>query len=361
MSEMGRTDGNSGGNPAAGREARLQQIRRDAELQARRREFAVTARPPILPKASPETGYYEQPLLKTPAWTWEIPIYFFTGGAAGVASALASVGKLTGADEDLIRDAQWLAAIGGAISPALLVADLGMPSRFINMLRVFKVQSPMSVGSWTLVAFSSSAAAAATLAELERRRPAMSIPILSETAQFVAALSGLVLSTYTGVLIGATAIPAWNQNVGLLPLHFVASGTSAAVSMLELRGHTSKSLNRLALGAAAVETVTGASMEMRKGPAMEPVHAEWTGWLMRTAGLLSGPIPLVLRILAGTTSRRARKAKLRRAAAISAVAGSMATRWAWVYAGRVSSKDPKVPLELPSPSRPKVEQLSKDK
>ena len=36
---------------------------------------------------------------------------------------VASVAKMTGADPRLIRDARLLAAIGGVISPALLVAD----------------------------------------------------------------------------------------------------------------------------------------------------------------------------------------------------------------------------------------------
>ena len=43
---------------------------------------------------------------------------------------------------------------GAALSSALLIADLGRPSRFLNMLRVFKPQSTMSMGSWALSAFS---------------------------------------------------------------------------------------------------------------------------------------------------------------------------------------------------------------
>ena len=60
-----------------------------------------------------------------------------------------------------MRDARWVAAAGAAASPLLLNSDLGRPERFLNMLRVFKVQSPMSVGVWTLVAFSTAAGAAA--------------------------------------------------------------------------------------------------------------------------------------------------------------------------------------------------------
>jgi formate-dependent nitrite reductase membrane component NrfD len=224
------------------RELRLRQIRREAELRARTvskltptggSESPATnghgALEDFQPSgsATPQTGYYGMPLLKTPAWTWEVPLYFFVGGAAGASAMLASVGKLSGADRSMIRDARWLAAIGGAISPALLISDLGVPRRFLNMLRIFKVQSPMSVGSWTLVCFSSTAAAAALLTELESRRALRSIPILTDAAEIGSALTGLVLATYTGVLVGATAIPAWSENVSLIPSHFASSGLSA--------------------------------------------------------------------------------------------------------------------------------------
>ena len=166
------------------RELRLQQIRREAELRAASISKAPSTLAETQPSnghgalqdfqpaasASPQTGYYGMPLLKTPAWTWEVPIYFFVGGAAGASAMLASVGKLSGADRAMIRDARWLAAIGAAISPGLLVSDLGVPTRFLNMLRVFKVKSPMSVGSWTLMSFSSAAVASAVLSGKCRRR-----------------------------------------------------------------------------------------------------------------------------------------------------------------------------------------------
>jgi formate-dependent nitrite reductase membrane component NrfD len=356
------------------RELRLQQIRHDAEVRAR----SISTTPSTLhadtrahngdgtlqdfqpaASASPQTGYYGMPLLKTPAWTWEVPLYFFIGGAAGTAAMLASVGRLSGAERSMIRDARWLAAIGGAVSPALLIADLGVPRRFLNMLRVFKVQSPMSVGSWTLMSFSSSAAAAAVLTELERRNMVPRIPVLTDVAEIGAALTGLVLSTYTGVLVGATAIPAWNEKISLIPIHFAASGLNTAVSVLELRGHTSSALNKIGIGVTAVETAIGASLELGKKPGTEPLHHGPTGWTMRIAGLLSGPVPLALRLLSLTSSPR--RDKFRRAAAISSIAGSLITRWAWVYAGRASSKDPKVPLQLPGPARPDTRQISQDK
>ena len=92
-------------------------------------------------------GYYGQPLLKPPVWTWEVPAYFFVGGVAGIAAVIAAVGALAGGEASLVRDARWMAVVGGLISPVLLVSDLGRPSRFLYMMRVFKTQSPMSMGA----------------------------------------------------------------------------------------------------------------------------------------------------------------------------------------------------------------------
>jgi Polysulphide reductase, NrfD len=327
------------------RERRLEEIRRKAHQQALI-PFPEAGRGTSF-EASPETGYYGVPLLKRPQWTVEIPIYFFVGGAAGAAAVIAAVGEITRQDEALIRDARWLAAIGGMISPALLISDLGMPSRFLAMLRVFKVQSPMSVGSWTLVAFSNSAVASAVLGELQRRRTAAGVPVLRRSSQIAAALTGLVLATYTGVLIGATAIPVWNEHISSLPIHFAVSGMLTAASVLELRGHDSEALNKIGMLAATLETLMGASIEFFWTPAKEPLRHGVSGKAMRGAGLLSGPVPLAFRIL--SLLARNNRRGLRRAAAISSVLGSLLTRWAWVQAGRASADDPRVPLELESP------------
>ena len=99
--------------------------------------------------------------MKQPPWTWEIPLYFFVGGAAGAAAVVGAIADYTGADRKLVREARWIAAAGSVLSPALLISDLGRPMRFLNMMRVFKPQSPMSVGVWTLLGFSGGASAAA--------------------------------------------------------------------------------------------------------------------------------------------------------------------------------------------------------
>ena len=115
-------------------------------------------------------------MLKQPPWTWEIPLYFFVGGAAGAAAVIGAIADYTGADRELVQHARWIAAAGSVISPALLISDLGRPERFLAMLRVFKPQSPMSVGVWTLLGFSSGAAAAA-FAGFLRARYGPSLPL----------------------------------------------------------------------------------------------------------------------------------------------------------------------------------------
>ena len=302
--------------------------------------------PDAAPNASAETGYYGLPLLKKPVWTWEVPLYFFVGGAAGAAGIIAATAEWNHADAAVVRDAEWVAAAGGAVSAALLTADLGRPGRFLNMLRVFKPQSAMSVGSWTLTAFSSTAAASAFAAAMDRRLGGSTpVRLVHDVAAPAAALLGAVMSTYTGVLIGATAIPVWNRNVRLLPLHFGASGMASAVAILELLGHDDAALQQLGIAAAAIETATGVVIELRGSEAMAPLHDGVSGALTRTGGILSGPVPLICRALGR------RHAAFRRLAGLSALAGSLITRLAWIAAGRASAADPAVPLALPAAER----------
>jgi hypothetical protein len=337
--------------PDAASEARLLAIRQEAERRGV--VVAAGAKPPgaPFPKASPEAGYYGIPLLKKPGWTWEVPLYFFVGGAAGAAAVIGAMANWSGADRRLVRDARWVAALGGPISTGLLIADLGRPARFLNMLRVFKVQSPMSVGAWTLSAFATASAASAFAEAIDRAYGGLvPVRVLGNAAEALAASTGLVMSSYTGVLVGATVIPVWNQNVRTLPLHFAASGVGSAVSILELLGHDdSHALNVLGLGAAAYESYEGLNIEWQHPtPANEPLRHGLSGWVTRSGGVLSGPVPLLLR-LASFSTRGETARNFRRAAAMSTLVGSLITRFAWIMAGRVSSRDHRLPLEIDRP------------
>src|SRR6059058_2174784 len=268
-------------------EQRLAEIRREAEQRGEVKAAGVRPSGAPFPIASPETGYYGIPLLKEPAWTWEIPLYFFVGGAAGAAAVIGAIASYTGADRRLVRDARWIAAAGSVLSPALLISDLGRPSRFLNMLRVFKPQSTMSVGAWTLVGFST-AASATVFAQLlsDRYGPSFPVRLLENAGEAAALTFGLPFSNYTGVLIGASAIPAWNRNVDGLPIHFGMSGLSAAVGLLELMGNRrSRALEMLGLGAALWECWEGFHLESRREPALDPLRHGASGTVTRIGGL----------------------------------------------------------------------------
>jgi len=157
---------------------------------------------------------------------------------------------------------------------------------------------------------------------------------------------GLPFSNYTGVLIGATAIPAWNQNAGDLPMHFGMSGLSAAVGMLELMGNRrSRALEMLGIGAALFECWEGLRIEMRQQSGLGPLKYGPSGMLTRAGGVLSGPVPAALRLISLFTGVR-NSSSLRKTAAASAITGSLLTRIAWIYAGQVSARDWKLPLGI---------------
>ena len=326
------------------REARLFEIRRQAESKGRMEVVGIRPAGAPFPVASPETGYYGIPLLKQPAWTWQIPLYFFAGGAAGSAAVIGPMARWIGRDRGLARDCRYIAAVGTAASTALLISDLGRPARFLAMLRVLKKQSPMSVGAWILAVFGTFAAASAFAEMLGRRFPWLPLRILGNLSEGISAIAGLPFSNYTGVLIGASVIPVWNDNVGTLPLHFGMSGLNSAVSILELMGHENRALNTLGMGAAAIETLEGLHIESKRKPVMEPLKRGRSGLITRVGDVLSGPVPLLLRIAAGFAPRR-RSRQLRRAAAISSIMGSLLTRVAWIQAGHESAVNWRLPLK----------------
>ena len=150
------------------------------------------------------------------------------------------------------------------------------------------------------------------------------------------------------MLIGATVVPVWNENVASLPIHFGMSGLNSAVSILELVGHDNSALNKLGMGASAIETLEGYHIETTPKASIRPLKQGKSGLITRLGGVLSGPVPLALRVAAAFSGKR-RALRLRKAAAISSLAGSILTRVAWVYAGRVSARDWRLPLEIGEP------------
>jgi hypothetical protein len=279
-------------------------------------------------------GYYGEPVVRPPVWTWEIPVYFFVGGLAGMSAVIASA-ALAFHHVELGRAAMWLAAAGAILSPILLIMDLGRPRLFINMLRVFKHQSAMSMGVWILVMFS--ACVFPGLIALELHTLHLFTGAMDQLLRIAAglliigsALFGMLLATYTGVLIGATAIPAWFLHRVLLPIHFGIAGLGSAAALLELLGHRIAPLNAIGFFAAAVESALLVWLTFDKhGAADRAIHEHSSGWLIRIGEILSGPLALVLRLFGFIPF-----------AAVSFLAGALVSRFGWIAVGKVSGSDP---------------------
>jgi formate-dependent nitrite reductase membrane component NrfD len=286
-------------------------------------------------------SYHGQPVLKEPTWTWEIPCYLFTGGLAGASAGLACLSELRGNDA-LARRAWGAALVGVAASPGFLISDLGRPTRFLNMLRVFKVTSPMSVGSWILSGSGTLTAIAAANAWLGL------FPRLARTARPGAALLGLPLATYTGALLSNTAIPVWHEARRMLPFVFASgAGMSAgAAAVLVTPVNDAAPARRLALAGAVAEMAAMRLMQQRLGDLAQPYRQGSASRFERAArGCL----------IAGTGLLAARAGRSRAAAACAAgllLAGALSARFSVYKAGFGSAADPKYVV---GPQRERVE------
>jgi formate-dependent nitrite reductase membrane component NrfD len=242
---------------------------------------------------------------------------------------------------ELAKVALWIAGIGAIISPVLLVMDLGRPQLFLNMLRVFKPQSPMSVGAWILSAFGAFAVPAWLIMLLFVNgafAPSIDqlVLLLVGLLTFPAAILGLALATYTGVLIGATVIPAWHLHRVLLPIHFGTAGLGSAAAILELAGFQIRPLWFIGLSAAGVETLLWIWLELNRHDAADrALHEGRGGMLIRVGEILSGPLAIILRLT-----------NLVPWAAISFLLGALASRFGWIEAGRASGRDPEAVFAL---------------
>ena len=275
-------------------------------------------------------SYYGRPVLKEPVWTWEIPAYFFTGGLAGASSVLSLSAKLFG-NEKLSRTALYVGAAADAVSPLLLVSDLGRPERFHHMLRVFKVTSPMNVGAWVLTVSGGASTTAAALELLDRLKP------VKLAASWVSAFCGPPLATYTGVLVADTAVPVWHEGRHELPWLFGASAVASAgaAACVFLEPADAGPARRLAVAGVAAEGVAMHAMELRLGEVGEVYHRGTAGKLAWAAKGLAGTGAALLARRGG----RSRKAAALGGALICA--GELCVRWSVFKAGFQSARDPK--------------------
>jgi DMSO reductase anchor subunit len=288
-------------------------------------------------------SYYGKPILNKPTWAaTDIAGYLFLGGLAGASSVLAAGADLTGRGKLAgVAKTGALVAISGSL--VALVHDLGRPSRFLNMLRVFKPSSPMSVGSWLLSAYGPAAGVAAVSSLTGW------FPRTGRVATVGAAALGPAVAAYTGVLIADTAVPAWHDGFREMPFVFVGSAACAAggLGMLAAPVVQAGPARRAVLLGAGLELAAVRRMEQRMGATAEPLRTGNAGKLMRSAELLtvSGAV------VGGLLGRRSRLAAAIGGAA--SLAGSACTRFGIFHAGVASAQDPKYTV------RPQRERLGR--
>jgi formate-dependent nitrite reductase membrane component NrfD len=293
------------------------------------------------PGGSDHQSYYGKPVIKEPVWEPVIPAYFFTGGTAGAAASLGLAARLSD-NPALAKSATYVNAVAIGVSPALLIIDLGRPKRFLNMLRMFKLTSPMSVGTW-IVSFSGLASALATSLEVLGRLPRAKL-----AAEAAAGALGPFLSTYTAALLADTSVPAWHEARRELPFIFAGSSAASAGAACALitPPRAARPARRLAVAGAALELVAAGVMERRLGFVAEPYTHGRAGVLATAAKTLTAAGALTM----GVQGRRRGGAV---AAGALLLAGSLAERFAIFSAGLASARDPRYTIV---PQRQRLEQ-----
>ncbi len=291
----------------------------------------------------PDAGptYYGRPAIKEPVWIWSVPAYLFTGGAAAGAATLAGVAQVARPDDLrwLVQRGRWVSLAGAVLSTGLLIHDLGRPARFLNMLRVFKPTSAMSMGSWTLAGFGGASTVAALAPVALPGRWGGRLGALGGAA---AALLAPVLGTYTGVLLSDTAVPVWAASRRELPILFGASAMAGAADVLDLLDPDAAServTRRVATVAKGVEMRAASAVEnaANEHPEVGRALSEgvagdmWKGAKALTvASMATSALPVPSRL------RHVR----RRVTAVLGVLGGILMRFALVRAGTASARDP---------------------
>ncbi len=292
----------------------------------------------VVPRAKFES-YYGRAVLKTPVWEWKIAAYLFTGGLSAGSAMLAAGADLTG--RPALRRTGRVSALASIVaSMYLLVADLGRPARFHHMLRVAKLSSPMSVGTWILSAYGPGAGLAG-LAELlpgrlRRSRGGKLLTQAARPAGLSAAAVAPGVASYTAVLLSQTAVPAWREAHPYLP--FVFTGSAAAsgggLGMLLAPLDEAGPARRLAVLGAGLEVAASRLMEHRLGLVAEAYTTGKAHRMRRWAEYLT-----VGGALGALLAGRSRAAAV--LSGLALLAGSVLQRFGVFEAGVQSTRDPK--------------------
>lgn len=313
----------SGGEPVPGRRRKRRRQRDDI----------------MVPEAQFDS-YYGRAVIKPAPWDYRIPTYLYTGGLAAGSALIATGAEMTGRTS--LQRSTRLVALGSlGVSTAALVSDLGRPERFLNMLRVIKLTSPMSIGTWILSGFGAftglAAASEVTKLVIDADHPISRVlPAIDRGSSVGAGLLAAPLAAYTAVLLSNTATPTWHGVYKELPFVFVGSGTAAAAgaAMITTAPREAAPARRMALFGAGLELGAYEVMSRNAGLIGEPLHQGMPGKLLKASKALT-VVGSALTLL----GRRRRLPAV--AAGLALNAASALLRFGVFHAGMESAKDPK--------------------
>jgi formate-dependent nitrite reductase membrane component NrfD len=306
-------------------------------------------------------AYEGVPILQTPTWNNEVAAYFFLGGISSGSFVLGALAELVGKEEQ-----RELAAVAHIVSfatvlacPPLLIDDLGKPSRFHHMLRVFKPSSPMNLGSWALTGHGAFAALLAMqVAAKHGKIPLIGRLVRAMPTRAVAAgglPTALALGGYTGVLLGTTSVPVWSTSPllgGLFMASAVATGSAGTRLASLLSGGDPRqggaALDRLTLVLGSTELAILGGYLATTGTAVSPLLRGREGALM--LGAVGGTLAALALDAAAVRSREGNRI-LSVLAAFATLAAGACLRWSVVRAGHVSAADREQTLASTQPSR----------
>jgi formate-dependent nitrite reductase membrane component NrfD len=315
-----------------------------------------------------ERSYYGIPPIKEPTWTWEVPLYFWLGGIGSGSHLISTVAQLLGwKDRAFFRASRYTVLGTMILSPILLIMDLGRPERFYNMLRILKLRSPMSTGSWALTIFGvlSGLIAVAQAAQdgLLGRDNALvrliKILVPDRLLSVVALPVGLYVGLYSGILLAATSVPMWARNFLLMGPTFLSSGLSTGLSAISFILHlgdwgekkTLEALRRTERVSLLIEGGLIAASLIRMGRWGKPLYSRKIAPLF-LGGTVLGGIVAPFALLSGRESHA--RGLL---ASVLALLGGLALRFAMIEGGRLSARDPQATFafarkeDLPMPEQ----------
>ncbi len=174
--------------------------------------------------------YHERPALKPSLYGWTVALYIYVGGLAAGAQIISTVVALLGipSTDDVVFVGRAVALAGAILGGILLIVDLHTKSRFYNMLRIFRPTSPMSIGTYVLMAFGfwSLLAFAAQLF--------LGWMIIALVCSVLASVFAWWMTTYTAALLAQTATPLWASTPRLLAIRFASAAMAAGAAAMLL-------------------------------------------------------------------------------------------------------------------------------